>query len=353
MSENGRLEIGYNENGGLYKRGKGDEFNESGSLNFDKLNEIINNDTIQNSSSMKWLSRFSRFGYVDPYNTPKTHKEYIFITKPDLHLFENHNVDKINSEISNNVFFLEEFNRYRHIMRQLQYSVDKSQPYLSMLQSSVVSSLELPDIVGLESETNENIYGDKLSYRHGSESGDVGFDFSLEFSDTHRFEIYHLFKMWDMYYEMKTKGRITPPSSKYITNMELHDQVSIYKIIVGEDYETIKWYSKLYGVYPKGVPRSTFGSLDDGPVKLNIDFRAAFVIDNEPPILQELNYLATIGSSITSVKSLKAAPIWDSSNKKVSTKWVGKPFVILDKNVSNGDDSKGCNGVYKLKWRAV
>lgn len=344
--------INFSDDGRIKNIGKGDGFDSDGSLKSDKLKQLLRSDMVLNSTDNRWLTRFSRFGYIDPYNHPTSNKEYIFITKPDLHLFEGKNPDKLNEELKYDVYFKDMFNRYRHIMNQLQYSVYPANPYLTLLTNSVASSLDLPDIVGLESDTNENIYGDKLSYRHGSESGDVGHEFSLEFYDTKYLEIYHLFKMWDMYENLKTKGKVTPPDESYITNMELHDQVSAYKIIVADDMETILFYAKLYGVYPKGVPRSQFGSLDDGPIKLNVDFKSAFVLDNDPTIIDDFNRLATVGTS-KKFEDLKSAKIWNKKYGKVDKRFVGKPFIVKDKNIKIGDGSAGTKGMFKLKWIEV
>lgn len=342
--------ISISTNGNIQKLGKGSGFTESGNIKSETIKEIIESNFIQNSTNMGWLDKFSRFSYVDPYNVLPSSKEYIFITKPDLHLFEG-NSSTINPELSTNAFFQEEFSRYRHVMKQLQYSINKSQPFLPMLSNSIASSLELPSITGLESETSENIYGDKITYRHGSESGDVGFDFSLEFYETKTLELYHLFKMWDCYYEMKSKGRISPPSPPgtnhpYVFNMELHDQISMYKIIVGEDMETILFYAKYYGVYPKNVPRDVFGSLDDGELKLSVDFKAAFVIDNNPMIIADFNELSNLTNS-----SREFVSIWDHDNQRVNYKWVGAPYIVYDKDISNGESTVGSTGGYKLKWR--
>lgn len=352
MAEDNKYKISMDKNGNILKLAnkKDGLITDSGSIENKKLKEIQESNFIQDSSEMGWLTKFSRFNYVDPYNTLTGNKEYIFITKPDLHLFNNFNTSSINPELANDVFFSKScFERYRHVMKQLQYSVNKSQPFLTMLSNSVTSSLEIPTISGLESETSENIYGDKITYRHGSESSDVGFEFSLEFEETKWLEIYHLFKMWDRYYEMKSKGQITPPSEDYIRKMELHDQVSMYKIIVADDMETILFYAKYYGVYPKNVPRDAFGSLDDGSLKITVDFKSSFVIDNDPMILYDLNYLSSIGEQES--KPTKFAKIWDKDNDRINYEWVGKPFIILDKSIPNGQSKTGSMGRYKLKWR--
>ena len=338
----------FTEKGMITNLGNGQNFDSSGAINQSAIDEIMESNFIQNSSNMDWLNKFARFSYVDPYNSfYETGREYLFFTKPDLHLFANKNTSDLNSEIKNNVFFLDEFDRYRHIMEQLQYSVNKSKPFMPILTNSVANSLELPSINSLESESNENIYGDKITYRHGSESGDVGFEFSIEFYETKMLELYHLFKMWDTYYELKTKGIVTPPDESYIINMELHDQISIYKIIVAEDMETILFYAKYFGVYPKNLPRDAFGSLDKGQLKLSIDFKAAFVVDNRPDIIQDFNQV----SLLSAPKGTKFANIWDDANQRVNYKWVGVPYIVFDKDVSNGMNKTGSKGAYKLKWR--
>lgn len=350
MPEN-LFEANISKNGHVGNLGEGDNFEESGIIKSEILDEIRESNFIQNAYNMDWLNKFSRFSYVDPYNSLSSNKEYIFITRPDLHLFKNGNTSLLNPELSTNIYFQEEFDRYRHVMKQLQYSTNRSQPFCTILTNSVTSSLELPSITGLESETSENIYGDKISYRHGSESGDVGFDFSLEFNENKHLDIYHLFKIWDRYYELKSKGRISPPTTingghPYVFNMELHDQISMYKIIVGEDFETILFYAKYYGVYPKNVPRDIFGSLDAGNLKLSVDFKASFVLDNDPTIIADFNEISNLSGS-----TKKFLNIWDNENYRVNHKWVGMPYIVYDKNIVNGDGSVGTTGGYRLKWR--
>lgn len=329
--------------------GTGDGFTSSGNVSKPLIEEIMRRNMVMNTTDEDWITRFTRFGYLDPYNNMGCNKEYIFFTKPDLHLFDG---DGLSSELKDNTYFQDCYKRFRHIMKQLQYSKDKSRPHLAMLTNQIASSLDLPDIVGLESDSNENIYGDKITYRHGSESGDVGHEFSLEFYDTKYLEVYNLFKMWDMYENLKTKGKVTPPNKSYIENMELHDQISIYKFIVADDMETILFYAKLYGVYPKGVPRSQFGSLENGPIKLNVDFKSAFVLDNDPTILDDFNRVRIIGTNYDSVTKIPTANIWDKEYQKVDVRFVGKPFVVKDSSVPIGTGA-GSSGVYKLKWTEV
>lgn len=318
---------------------------QSGSVNESLTNDILKDNGVINRVNNGWMESFSRFSYIDPYNAPAGNKEYVFFTKPDLNLFETKN--KINPDLANDSFFVDYFNRYRHLMRQLQYSLDKSKPYLYLLSHAIASSPELPDIVASESESSENLFGDKMSYRHGSQAGDVGFEFSCEFNETKHMEIYNLFKMWDYYELLKTYGVVRPPSTSYITNMEAHDKVSMYKIIVGDDNKSILFYAKYYGVYPKNIPRSTFSNLDNGQFKITVDFHADFVID-KPYVLEDLNMLANRGKSI---KNLSKAKLWDSKNNKINRDFVGNPFVLCNNDINNGKSGNGCTGVYQLEWR--
>ena len=135
LSRESKIQSSIDKNGNVLHLGKSGYLKETGALDNKTLTEIQQADFIQNSSDMNWLTRFNRLSYLDPYNTLTHNKEYIFITKPDLHLFEGKSSSALNSEIKDNTYFLDMFERYRHVMKQLQYSVNTSNPYLCILSN--------------------------------------------------------------------------------------------------------------------------------------------------------------------------------------------------------------------------
>ena len=301
--------------------------------------KLFKANNLHSRSEMDYENKFNRFGVIDPYRTLGKTREYIFFTKPDLQLLDSSG--SLNSQLKNIPFFVEAKSRWGNMMKQLQSSVS-NRPYINILSNTVKSSLELPTITSTEVENSANIFGDVINYRWSSEESSKEHEFSLEFNDTKYIEVYMLFRIWDEYVNKKVRGYIIPPS-KYVLNKILHDQISVYKIIVDEDGETIIHYSKLYGVYPINVPRDVFGNMNDnGGLSLNINFKAAFVDDMDPLIIDDFNY---IYESYKGIGSSKDIPIYDKKNACMNNSWVKIPYI---KRVSK---EFGPGFRYKLKWR--
>ena len=163
-------------------------FDDSG----DVLQKTLWANGIYKRSDMARFQKFHRFGCIDPFNRVNNTREYLFFTKPDLHIFDARGV--LNPELSNMPIFRDAFDRhYEQVMEQLQLSVSTTGPFMNLLSNAKTSNLDLPGISADDMETSENLYGTKMHYRKGSDSSDENFDFSLEFEDTKYLEVYHLF----------------------------------------------------------------------------------------------------------------------------------------------------------------
>ena len=186
--------------------------------NFKKL---VNAAGIYNRDQIEWYTKFNRFGFIDPYNALLSTREYIFITKPDLHIFDGGEPSKLNPEIANMPIFKDALKRYNKVLQQLQYStIGNISPFANLLTNSVTNNLDLPGIsVSSDIETSENIYGTKMFYRKASFSSDEDFEFNLEFQDTKFLEVYMFFKLYDEYERKKYYGAITPPSDAIIPSI--------------------------------------------------------------------------------------------------------------------------------------
>lgn len=310
-------------------------YNESDS----DIQAALNANHIYRKDQIDRFTKFSRFGFIDPYNTNTVTKEYIFFTKMDLHLFEP-NTNNLNPEIQNNQFFVECFNNYKETMYQLQESVSQytaNSPFCNLLSNTVASSLELPDISMQTLETAANIAGTKMEYPLAVTDSSNMQDFSLDFEDTKHLDVYMFFRIWYEYELLKKDGLVTPPKKEYIINKILHDQMSCYKIIVGEDGETIIHWSKYWGVYPSSIPRSIFGDLQDGPIKISVSFKSQWVEDMDPLILQDFNAIVQPKLS----RYNKDIPIYDTKRAMINGQWCNVPYITRDKQSNK----------FKLKWR--
>lgn len=321
---------------------------------------------IYDKRKMGWLTKFARFKGADPYNTMTSTHEYLFFTKPDLHLM-NTSTGMVADSLSYYPFFVEAVDRFKPICEQLQLSmcnnknsISKSKsPFMTILSNTVRSSLELPDIESENDlETGANVYGTKITYRGNSYTSDQDCSFSLEFEDTKYLEVYMLFKIYDEYSKYKSLGLIDiDPSNTddnrwlgYALNKILHDQFSIYKIVTAEDGMTILYWAKYTGVFPTGVPRSALGDMNnDGQQVITVNFKAQFVRDMDPYTLTEFNRIS-LGES--SFKSAADLPLF-SENQNLSTidaRWASTAYIdIIDGYDSLPSDKRMCK--YLLKWK--
>lgn len=296
-----------------------------------------------------WYKKFSRFGIVDPYSANKHTKEYIFITKPDLHLYDI-TTGAINPELyRRSSFFQDVLERYKEVAWQLQSSVGDSgkTPFSPLLSNAFSGNLELPGINSNSIDTAANVYGTKLSYRGTSYESDEGFDFNIDFKDTKYLEVYMWFKMYDMYEKMKWKGEVSPPSIQYIYRKILHDQMAIYKFIVGEDGMTLRYWARLIGCFPTSVPRDTFGELADGEISFSTSWHAQFVEDMDPRILTDFNRLTYNAANSSTSDGL--VDIWNPNTLQTNYIWPSSPSIYVNRAGSQ-DPKKERFQKYFLVW---
>ena len=241
-------------------------------------------------SQTEKYQKFARYERLDPNNWMGATREFIFFTTPDLQLFKG---PTLNPSIASNALMVEAFKRYNDVLQSLSYSAC-GRPFVNLLSNYKRSNVDLPDInTASDYETSKNILGSSLFYRGTSYESDENHEFSVEFEDTKYLEVYMWFRLFDEYERMKHYGLVDFIDDNYLNGKIIHDQMAMYKFIVGEDGESIIHYSKFIGVYPKNVPRSTFSDLPaDGNVKFTINFKAAFVEDMDPNIILDFNEVA-------------------------------------------------------------
>lgn len=298
----------------------------------------LNSNKIYNKNQIKKFSHFSRFGYFDPFNMNTVSKEYLFFTKMDLNLFQR-NSQTLNPELANRPFFEMCRTNYIDTMNQLQLSTYRPNlsPFANLLTNTVKNNLDINDISIDELETAGNVDGIRMVYPLTTPKSNNLQNFTLEFEDNKFLDVYMFFRIWYEYEALKSKGLVRPDRN-YIINRRLHDQMAVYKIIVGEDMSTIIHWSKLWGVYPTSIPRSVFGDLQDGQITIPVSFNAQWVQDMDPNILSDFNALSNKYYSKSSEIKL-----YDTEKQMINGKWCNMPYI--DKSYLNN------RRVYKLKWR--
>ena len=264
------------------------------------------------------FTRYSRFGrLLDPHGKLNDCREYLFFTKPDLHITKTgeeaiyqisggKSSDEIqygdlvlNPQLGGSPYFQSLLWSHPEVIKQLQRNATantndkgKTDPFCRLLSFSVNSYLDIP---GSEASTMDNpstILGATYDYLNNAENSDENPSFSLEFLDSKNLDVYHFFRAYSEYHILRKSGLVTPPSMQYYWYKRLHNVMGLYKFIVAEDMETIIYWAYYWGVYPTTVPRETFSDplFADG-VNLSVSFKAAFVEDMNPLILEQFNEL--------------------------------------------------------------
>lgn len=355
------------------------------------LRRTLNANGIFRPADMKYNESFYRFPRNDPYNYVDGAREYLFFTKPDLPLV-------MNSEASDPSGFLTEPAKtvpyfmdlaesagYRKsVFCNLSYSGTKRHdgcPFIRILSNRKTSNMDIPDIQVEELETAVNMYGTKILYPKSSQTNDEGIDFTVEFEDTRFLEIYHLFKVWDVYRSLKWYGLISPASFLkefganksqrvadgllkksaqqavgvigaldlirqsfmdpdqsygdverdyvgYIFHKVLHDHIRVFKFLIDNDGETILYAASAIGCYPKTIQRSSFSEIPDrGPLKISVGFKVSGWFDDTlTNIVKDFNAIVSSWKPINECIE-NYYPIYDPEIGYVSQELVDVPFI--------------------------
>lgn len=310
----------------------------------------------------KIYTRTFRYGVMNSHTSLSTGREYLFFTKPDLHILRNDsqtldNVNNITDSCGLNDFLktvpfwaeLYKSGRKNTTLKALQLARNTDDPFNHLLQNMCISNLDVPGLQSEMIETPKNMYGVGYTYRGSSEASDDDPEFSLEFKDNRYLDTYLFFKAYEEYETLKHHG-VVAPSMYYITHKILHDAFSIYKFIVADDMETIVYYGKMYGVTPKSLPRDVFSSPNfDNGITYSIDFKAAFYEDMKPEILADFNFLSKKIYNDANQCPYDISP-YNIIMGRADTRPAKAAFVIKD-NTSAMAKASSAGFVYKLKWR--
>lgn len=329
---------------------------DNASFTFNNIRTTLGANKIFSKDDIQRYNKYSRYGYIDLYNTDQITREFLFFTKPDLYIFGSSNQSTsfsynspLNPKLASIPFFIDASKRNGDALKQLQYSVKDSlgvnNPFMFLLSNTVTSKLDLPSITAESKESTSNIMGTSIQYRSSSYRSDNSHDFSLSFTDTSQLEVYTLLKAYDEYMRLLKTGEVEPLRS-YITSRIISEQFSIYKFLIGEDGETILFYAKLTGCYFTDVPRSDFSDPGNDGFKFSASFHAQFVEDNNPMILEEFNRIAPRSKNSSSYISP-----YNTTSQSIDNTWSRYPKIIKvdasnDKQVSR----RGVKYDYRMKW---
>ena len=307
---------------------------ENMTYNEDDLKGLLNNAGLFSRDELRtgMLTKFNMFGFFNTHYRLGPTREYVFFTKPDLAIFNSNDISHSSLNPGTRTSeFLYAIETHKDVLRQLQLGLNNgNEPLSALLYNMRSSNVEIPDLEAGEMETATNMWGQKTFYRRSSTTSDTDHNFSIEFTDNKYLDVFTFFKLYDLYEERKSFGMIDLYTNyryrKYVFERRLHDQMAIFKFIVGEDGSELIYWVKYYGVYPKNVPRSALGDLpDDGSIKFTIQFKANLIEDCNPVILEDFNQL-----SLRHYSNNGSKPLYDEEGGYVRNEFTYPPLVRTD-----------------------
>ncbi len=275
---------------------------------------------------------FDRWYSNIPDKEGSSGRHYIFICRPDLHLFESAGGSKYTlstkSHVNSDPFFQYMATCYPAVLASLaaEFSTPNSSaastgtsksaaagsgfgnsfledgskdangntltihsliPYLT----GRVESLQLPDYTIKQYNLTQPYTRYSIPYASSAIESQTGGSFDLTFRDDRDFSIRKLFYAWIYYMDGVMHNKFIP-KDKYIRYNAFDYATSIYDIQVDDTGENIVWWSKYTGAFPTSVPISDLsfnkGSAPDS--KVSIPFAYYHYRPLDPNILIDLNY---------------------------------------------------------------
>ena len=313
---------------------------------FKKMYERINQDV--RSIKKNWTQNvkyYNRFKLANPDDILTKGFCHIFFTRPDLNITSN---GKLTGGPKRDPTFNYAFNRKKEIVEQLELSSDRKNDFM-MLLSNKANSFELSDESLTTDQAGTTYLGHSVTFaRHNIKSKAAG-TFSINYVDNRDLDILLLHKLWIDYMSNVYRG-VWNPRDKYIYGKILDYACSVYVIITAEDFETILYWAKYYGVFPVNVPYSGV-SWSSGQVVSKVDYSVTYAYswkdDFDPLTITELNMNA-FRSKVP--KKTQYIPQYSPNLGHAGYTWVEAPFVETIK-FNNGANENGSKFSMKLRFK--
>ncbi|HAU84842.1 MAG TPA: hypothetical protein DCW90_04885 [Lachnospiraceae bacterium] len=316
--------------------------------NMDIIHSTSNIDLSGNSELLnKNSSYFNRFKLPFLGDVFSKGFGHIFFTRPNCNILNYKSNGKEYSlvkSLENDMMFSEAFNNHLPLLKQLCLTNEYTNDFMMYLSNKATGFSIADKQLDVEAY-GKNMMGHQVQIGKHTERSKTAGTISIPYTDTRNLDIYNLHNLWVHYISGIYRGKYRPRASD-IFNKILDYACSVYFMITAENFETIVYWTKLYGVFPTMTPDSVLDwKQDSGPIKdLQESIEYAFSWrseDNDPKVLVDFNTNSSYGNPSTDFKYMKT---YQDDVFGPGTTWVGAPFVEKV-TLDNGTYE------YRLRWR--
>lgn len=295
---------------------------------------------------------YNRFKLAMPDDILSKGFMHVIFTRPDLNLW-NANANSYVTRVKNTPYFNYMIKQNRGIIDNLY--LENGQPHeFNMLLSNKARSFNLQDDVLETSEYGKTYKGQVVVLGRNIYKSISSGQFEINFTDNRNLDILNLCKIWIQYIHNVSNG-IWNPKTKYIYTKTIDYAVACYVILTAEDFETVIYFTKYFGVFPVMVPYSALSwtgndIISTGKSEYSITFNYSWKEEYNPLQFTELN-LNCFRNSLPS-KPVNYVPTYNCDIGAAGNTWVGAPFIetISTKGISTNKTDHS-ESVAKLRFR--
>lgn len=306
-----------------------------------------NNITVQSPSAYykKATTSYNRFKLAHPDETLSRGFMHIFFTRPDLNIYDGKG---LTSQCKKDPMMCHMY-KYKPALVRILTQSSGSTDFMYFL-SNRARGISLSDASVGHDKYGESFMGASIEMARRMEK--EGGTFDIQYVDTRDLDIINLHKMWVTYENNVYRG-IWRPKYRYMYNKILDYAASVYVIVTAEDFETVLYWCKYYGVFPLNVPYSglswTYG---DPMTKLDLTITYAYSFREEynPLALSEFNTNHFKSGSVSKYYN----PTFYTDKGRLGNTWVGAPFIESlnygSKGLPKVDPMTGSSIGHKLRF---
>ena len=273
---------------------------------------------------------------------------HIFFSRPDLNLLNDAGTE-LRSQIAKDGFFKLKWAQKPNLVKQLIKNSGADNNFMMLLSNKAESFSSIDESIKY-ADYGRTFHNQSVMLGKGIFDSLIAGTLEIKYTDTRDLDILALHKMWIQYISNVYHGSWDPKTT-YIWKKIIDYAVSVEVVVTAEDFETVLYWSKYYGIFPINVPYSAL-SWDSGNIIIKPDFSITYGYswreEWNPASLTELNMNCFKNEE---VKSARYIPTYNSNYGRSGTTWVGAPFVELIKD-PNGKGKNYANAVdYKLRFK--
>ena len=307
---------------------------ESGEDHIVKKRLGIEADTYQD-----YYQNFNRYYNIYPELEMSDFKSWVFITRPDLWIFENDYKDLAGGSASKTSalrtgIFYDPYMRYMFqmfpvILKSLTPGLDTNHDFIPFLMDRT-ESLQLQDYNVKTEEVSQLHTGYKLQYASNALESKTGGTVDLTFREDSWGRVTKLFNTWIHYIDGVVRDIFRPRREMVYLN-KIDYTCSIYHFLCDQTGEDIVYFSKYTGCFPINANHANFSHQLHGGIDNKVDVTFAY------SDFDTLNLEILTDFNLNSRQRGPVAPHYETYG--IGDYIVGAPFVYYPRS-----------GRYKLIW---